>query len=265
MYLNYHSGPSYYDIRKWLEPPDPSTNYERALSKRQPCTGLWFLQGDAYAKWKTKNEDSSFLWLYGIPGSGKTVLSSTIIQNISETLVKEAGNSVAYFYFDVNDASKQDSDAMVKSLVIQLFQHKVPTALCQLFERCKETNSQPSTSSLLEILKQMVQERDRTYFIIDALDECGDVDAVMDIIQRMAQWSLPSVRVIATSRDKLEIRSSMEAFLDDQRTIGLGSQTVNPDIRLYIQGRLANDPQFKRWESSRNEIEGKLMNRADGM
>src|ERR1700733_4820680 len=82
-------------IERWLSPPNPSTNYNKALQQRQDGSGLWFLKINAFAKWKKK--ENSFLWLYGIPGCGKTILSSTIIEDLKRTLPRQ---SLLYFYFD---------------------------------------------------------------------------------------------------------------------------------------------------------------------
>ena len=62
------------NIERWLSPPNPSINYNRALQERQKGTGLWFLQSHVYTQWKAQR--NSALWLYGKPGSGKTILSS---------------------------------------------------------------------------------------------------------------------------------------------------------------------------------------------
>ncbi len=60
------------DLRSWLSATDPSSNLNRAREQRQTGTGLWFLHGDDFAHWK--NDKESYVWLYGIPGCGKTVL-----------------------------------------------------------------------------------------------------------------------------------------------------------------------------------------------
>ncbi|KAE8840610.1 hypothetical protein P3342_006908 [Pyrenophora teres f. teres] len=65
------------EIYRWLSPPDPSSNYQKALRQRQHDTGLWFLRGKPYKSWKTSVASS--LWLHGIPGCGKTILSSTVL------------------------------------------------------------------------------------------------------------------------------------------------------------------------------------------
>ena len=103
-------------IDRWLLPPDPSINYNKALGQRYEGSGLWFLASGAFTKWKTQR--SSFLWLHGIPGCGKTILSSAIIKNLDSIL---SSQPLLYFYFDFNDTSKQILDSMVRSLISQLY------------------------------------------------------------------------------------------------------------------------------------------------
>ena len=79
-------------------------NYQKALKQRQDATGLWFLESDQYTEWKT--DAASFLWLYGIPGCGKTILSSTILQNVLQHCDSDPGKAVAYFFFDFHDMQK---------------------------------------------------------------------------------------------------------------------------------------------------------------
>jgi hypothetical protein len=67
-------------ICSWLSVPDPSTNYHKAHKQRQAETGLWLLDGPKFKEWKQRA--ASRLWLYGIPGCGKTILSSTIIEHL---------------------------------------------------------------------------------------------------------------------------------------------------------------------------------------
>lgn len=69
-------------LQRWLSAPDPSTNYNKALHQRHQCSGEWFLRSSEYSAWKM--ERYSFLWLYGMPGCGKPILSSTIIQDLME-------------------------------------------------------------------------------------------------------------------------------------------------------------------------------------
>lgn len=76
--------------------PNPSSNLNSAQSKRQQDIGLWFLESLIFLNWKSV--DHSLLWLHGKAGSGKTILSSTVICS----LLDEDGNDkmIAYFFFD---------------------------------------------------------------------------------------------------------------------------------------------------------------------
>ncbi|KIM73804.1 hypothetical protein PILCRDRAFT_718806 [Piloderma croceum F 1598] len=59
-------------IHLWLSAPDPSSNHNDACQKRQATTGEWFINGEEFEQWKSGF--NSFIWLHGIPGSGKSVL-----------------------------------------------------------------------------------------------------------------------------------------------------------------------------------------------
>ncbi|KAH9208850.1 hypothetical protein DL95DRAFT_272541, partial [Leptodontidium sp. 2 PMI_412] len=106
-------------IRQWLSAPDPSINYQKALGLRQHNTGLWLCESDMFKAWKV---DASTVWLHGIPGCGKTILSSTLLENVLEYSAGDPGKAVAYFYFDFNDLAKQDPSLMIRSLISQLSQ-----------------------------------------------------------------------------------------------------------------------------------------------
>ena len=58
------------NIINWLKSADPSINHEAAINKHEPSTGQWFIESDAYSRWKEGAISS--LWLHGIPGAGKT-------------------------------------------------------------------------------------------------------------------------------------------------------------------------------------------------
>lgn len=51
------------DIREWLSPGDPRTNYEAAHALQQAGTGKWFIEGSQFAEWFQKN--NTFLWIHG--------------------------------------------------------------------------------------------------------------------------------------------------------------------------------------------------------
>lgn len=64
----------------WLSPPDPVDNLKKSLARRSPGTGEWYLRSRQYESWKTRK--ASISWLHGSVGSGKTLLSAGIIDDL---------------------------------------------------------------------------------------------------------------------------------------------------------------------------------------
>jgi hypothetical protein len=74
-------------ILQWLASLDQWQVHTAAVKRREPGTGLWFLDGDLFMQWL--EEPASFLWIYGgsqfsrliLPLSGNAKLNSWVWQN----------------------------------------------------------------------------------------------------------------------------------------------------------------------------------------
>ncbi|KAJ7050623.1 hypothetical protein C8F01DRAFT_1177644 [Mycena amicta] len=100
-------------LREWLKPAGVGRSQSDAANKRHPNTGNWFINGAELAEWI--NTPGAFVWLEGISGSGKTVLSSTTIETL-----RVRGVPKAFFYFDTNNREQQTVTQLLCSLVDQL-------------------------------------------------------------------------------------------------------------------------------------------------
>jgi len=242
-------------------------NYNKALKERFAETGTWFTESLVASNWATAPR--SFLWLYGIPGCGKTILSSTIIEAILNHCSNNSSLAVLYFYFDFNDAEKQRSESMIRSLIIQLSLQciSVPQALESLYKTRADGQRQPGYDSLLEALHQMIGVFQEIYLVIDALDESSDRYELLANIKEMTSWKDANLHTLVTSRREKDIVDSTE-YLTDQQKVCIQSVHFNEDIRAYGHGRLHTDPKLKRWRNQPKvqlEIEITLMDKADGM
>ena len=62
------------DLRKWLSPPDPSTNHNIACGAHHKGTATWFFQGSIYEEWKST---PSLIWIHGKRASLSYLLPNT--------------------------------------------------------------------------------------------------------------------------------------------------------------------------------------------
>ncbi|KAH9969705.1 hypothetical protein BC827DRAFT_25282 [Russula dissimulans] len=200
------------DIQKWLSPPDPSINHNIACGIQHQVTASWFFDSGIYKEWKL---DPSLLWVRGKPGSGKSILCSTIIQDIM-ALCKAGSASMAYFYCDFRDEDKQSHRNILLSVLSQLF---AQSNLCldELFHLYSEHDKgvrKPSDSTLINCLKETLSHRSRRHFylIVDALDECPNNsgmpsrrEQVLDLIKHLVELSLPNLHICVTSRPEIDV------------------------------------------------------------
>ena len=52
------------DLRRWLSPPDPSTDHHIACNAHHKGTATWFFEGRAYKECKSTGSES-ILWIHG--------------------------------------------------------------------------------------------------------------------------------------------------------------------------------------------------------
>ncbi|KAL8809823.1 MAG: hypothetical protein Q9200_003089 [Gallowayella weberi] len=260
-----HMSTQHQKIHGWLNAPDPSSNHKNALATRQKDTGDWFIQSRSYVDWLSKSR--TLLWLYGIPGCGKTILSSTIVHQTLEHSRPRPGAVVLYFYFDFNDTRKQQHEPMIRSLISQLStcSAKSLTMLEALYSSNADGERQPTFQALLEILHHMLMVCDEPYIILDALDECEERDQVLDSIRKILAWPDTTSRILVTSRREKDIEAALSSLVTEDGTINIQGSAVDQDIRAYIRSRLLSDLKLCRWQKAHQEIENRLMQKADGM
>ncbi|KAG9532240.1 Pfs, NACHT and ankyrin domain protein, partial [Aureobasidium melanogenum] len=248
-------------VKDWLRPPDASINLLDASKLRHSDTGRWFLESDRY-HW-LKSTPGASLWLRGIPGCGKTVLSSTIIKDL-ELINRTTGTAIVYFFFSFSDESKQTLDYMLRSFIHQLigWDKSTFTHLLKLFETSRHGHEQPQTIQLVEVFNQMVSGSQDLIVVIDALDESKDR---RDLLRWITSSSGRTYRFILTSRAERDIEEFFASWLSPNGIITLESDLVGDDIEAYVHYRLEEEEHLSRWKSMHEEITSTFLKKAAGM
>lgn len=254
-------------INSWLSPPDISTNLNNAASRRYARTGTWFLDCEPFQQWKAG--ERPHLWLYGRPGCGKTVLSSTIIEQLHRE-GKQLPHVVVKFFFDFRDANKQTIDKMFRSLVTQLYtrSEKSRRELHLLMSKCEDGRRQPTIEALFEVLLSMLLAADDVQVIIDALDECQERLKLVKWIQKLIGLVAQGTHLLLTSRQEEDIEAGLRTCIPEDDWVPLQQNQVDNDIRAYTRGMLNGNNELRRWRSKPSvleHIEVEIMKKANGM
>ena len=204
-------------------------------------------------------------------------VSSTVIQDI-EAMCKSGNVSMAYFYFDFRDASKQGLHDMVLSLLNQLSACSGPRCdiLSELYSAHDKSKNQPSDGTLSNCLKKMLTLPDQfpTYLIIDALDESPNTsgipsprEKVLQLLKELVDLSLSNLHICVTSRPEIDIRNVLEPLTSLR--VSLHDQSgQKKDIADYVRSIVYSDSEeiIRRWKMEDKELVIKtLSEKADGM
>ncbi|KAI9436849.1 hypothetical protein H4582DRAFT_2058339 [Lactarius indigo] len=261
-------------LRKWQSPPDPSTNYIINGDRQHEGTAEWFIESDQFETWKVTG---SLLWIHGKPGSGKSILCSAIINDLT-TLCEAGSASMAYFYFDFRDVDKQARRNLLPSLLVQLSTRS--NAFCDVLSRLYEAHDngarQPSDKALTQCLKEMLAlpNQGPVYLILDALDECPDTsdvpsarEQVLDLIKDLVSLRLSNLHICVTSRPEADIYDALESLTS--QTVSLQDEGgQKKDIADYVRSVVysGSGKFMRRWRTEDKEhVIETLSERADGM
>jgi hypothetical protein len=184
----------------WLKAPDVWRNLRGAIEKRQPGTGEWLISSTEFQTWLASPQ---FLWVTGIPGAGKTVLSSTVIATL-HCQQEASRNAVVFSYFDFQDATKQQSDTLLKAILSQLATRSSEALECLtgLHDRCSGLRG-PSSAELLSVVTTALALFPQTFLVVDAVDECSDRSMVLKYLRALSE--LPNLHLITFSRREADI------------------------------------------------------------
>lgn len=257
-------------LKDWLNAPDPSTNYNRAIQQRHPGTGLWFLQSKVFADWRVK--ENRFLWLHGLAGCGKTVLSSIIIEHLQKEPLSPHIN-LLYFFFDFNDKEKQSHENMIRTFIQQLYVQEEASrrSLDRPSKQYRDRNEQPSLASLEDIFASMLHRAAHTRIVIDALDESCQQRYTLEWLRRISanQNIAPNkLNIIIASRREYDIEAAFRKWISERNVLPIKADDVKKDINNFVHSQIQLDPRLERWRGYPDvqlEIESKLTKKANGM
>jgi hypothetical protein len=249
-------------ILDWLSPTDYTSQQNDFIKLRQAGTGNWLLDSTEFKSWvKTKKQT---LFCPGIPGAGKTILTSIVVEELSTRFQNDSSAIVAFIYCNFRRQTEQTLDDLLANLLKQLAQGRSPLPECvkSLYNQYKIRKTRPSVHDISTALKSVTTEYSRVFILIDALDECRVKDNCQAKLQSeiFNLQTICEVNFFATSRFIPEVT---ERF---QQGLRLEIRATEQDIQRYLQGHVDELPRFVRRDPVlQREISSAIVESIDGM
>ncbi|KAF5985496.1 ankyrin protein [Fusarium bulbicola] len=246
------------DILEWLTPVNYGPQQSDNFSQRQEGTGEWLLSCKEFQDWvDTRNT----LFCPGVPGAGKTIITSIVINELTTRFGDDNTVRIAYIYGNYRPHDVQRFDHLLESLLKQLVQGQssIPASLKALYDKHNFRKTRASVEEVSATIHSVVSLYSRIFVVIDALDELKETDGSLnrfleEIFKFQSQCGL---KLSATSRFIPEIVGRFD-----------GSTTINirardEDVRGFLDGKISQSGQLL--QTHREMIKTEIAKAVDGM
>ncbi|KAF2874799.1 hypothetical protein BDV95DRAFT_299092 [Massariosphaeria phaeospora] len=248
-----HKIRKFHDLHRWIDPP---SNYSDALENssdlKQEGTCAWVQTISEFQDWMNATRGpgqsdpygkfgSNVLWIRGSPGTGKTVLASSIVQELQLSISAELGISTAYYFFSAevgNERITAPASAYRAILSQILHQNRDRTPVIDKFSFSNMYSSmQPRASQkdLVGLLQLCAQELGHIYIVLDGVDECSDQASLLETITQLSVF--PVFRILLLGRPSIK---GLYRRMANDRILDMGRFAVSDDIKTYLLSNITS-------------------------
>jgi hypothetical protein len=252
----------YQAILDWLTLVDYAPQQTDYIRRRQPGTGKWLLDSVEFQTWlKT---DKQTLFCPGIPGAGKTILTSVVVQDLCNRFHNDTTIGIAYLYCNFRRQEEQKVEHLLGNLLKQLArgQSPLPGTVKELYDRHETRRTRPLLDEISRALQSVAIMYSRVFIIIDALDECRETDGSRTklLTEIFSLQDKSGSNLFATSRFIPEIEKELGGCLS------LEIRASREDIWNYLDKHMSQLPVFVTDDTDlQTEIKTGIEGAIDGM
>lgn len=201
-------------------------------TRRHGETCAWLFETEQFQRWRDDTSEN-VLWYNASPGSGKSVLSSTVIKHLVDR-----GLPTAYFFYSFSDFTKRQASSGPRALALQLLhilKTGIPDKVVELYqdEMAQHAKYLRMESLVNEVLCQLLKGCSLVYLVVDGLDECLEDEQMRDMLTTIVSAPVyGTVKWFFTSRSDVHIRRMMEQL--KATTMSPSAATLSTEIRLFL-------------------------------
>ncbi|KAL8753191.1 MAG: hypothetical protein Q9184_005493 [Pyrenodesmia sp. 2 TL-2023] len=239
----------YRRILDWLSPIPYIEHQQRHSQHRLQGSGEWLLNKDEYLAWQSSSTSAIF-HLHGMAGSGKSTLTSAIVDYTLRRSSSQAYPALlAYVYCSKNasELARSDPQEIMRSIVRQLgvasgARKTIHRAIVNEYEQ-RETEAQNqgfdvARLSLQDCIKLIlhITESDPATIVLDALDEVRPNSryGLLESLQQIVRDSVNVVKILATSRDDDQILS----LLTNATKMRVEAEYNRADVERFVHDQV---------------------------
>ncbi|KAH6845783.1 hypothetical protein B0I37DRAFT_381087 [Chaetomium sp. MPI-CAGE-AT-0009] len=206
------------------------------LRTEYPGTGRWLLDNPTFKDWFEPwcQLIPPLLWLNGIPGAGKTILASLVVEEAEKL---DTSPAVLYFFCKSGDSERDNFVSMARSLLSQLLIHNKDMLLPYFHDKyISSTEAVLGTQRTIEdLLDVSIRNFQSVYIILDGIDECPRKEREIiatwfrRLVEGLTLTNSTQVRCLFVSQDDGPARKDFAGL----SSIKIRSQDNKNDIQQF--------------------------------
>ena len=173
--------------------------------------------------------------------------------------------SIAFIYCSYKEQTDQNVTNLIASLLQQLIQRHsvVPNKVRSFYEQHISKRTRPTFAECCELLRSELTGCSRAFIIVDALDECNEINGTRSGLIAELLNLPPTAYLLVTSRHVLSIEDKLN------QSPRLEIRASDTDVRIYLEDRIQKESRLKRHvqadPSLRNSIIDTIVEKVQGM
>lgn len=222
----------FHHIRTSLSPQLYDAQLERIKQSCSIQAGRWLETDKHFSEWQdASNKSARVLWLTGIPGAGKTFLSSIIVNKLQNRMDPPP---VAFAFLSHQSDHENYTLTILQSFLFQLIIDN--KALRPVLSHTYENDYRKLTSSsefVENLLETLLRESPTTYFVVDGVDEVADVERSFLLKSLMRLQKSQKLKLLISSRAEYDITLFLKSQCERIKVHESNAQ----DISDYVDHR----------------------------
>ncbi|KAI1421261.1 hypothetical protein F5Y12DRAFT_790113 [Xylaria sp. FL1777] len=225
-------------------------------------TSQWALKSLKLRAWLQRGRGSSVTWLYGKPGSGKSVLASQLIR----FLRTDNSSIVCFFFCDFHTPTLGVTASILSAFCAQIIRH-IPDFAPYLYNEYISRGLRPSAGNITRALVELFGQADNVRLIVDGIDEISisEHKSLIKTLQSLTA-SGDKCKLLIISQDLPSI--SCQLLRRPHLSMAEEQELVQKDLAAIVEGSLSsiNEKHDKALEEPIiMELKSKILQKAEGM
>ncbi|CAI7618979.1 unnamed protein product [Penicillium glandicola] len=250
-------------ILDWITPLDFRIRHSDIITQRQKGTGQWLLHSSEFEQWLSKPQT---LFCPGIPGAGKTVMASIVVEFLNSTFHKNPEVSVMYLFCSHQSTHTQTTLDLLLSLLRQLAfkDSAILPNIAVLYNEYEDNKSRLDAVEVVSQLSKAAGSYEKIFIVIDALDEhcSSDPEELQKLLSLVFDFQKQApVHLFATSRFNSRIACNFEGCMWKE------IRAHEDDILSYVNSRMSQLvlSKISAYPTIQNEVRAAVVKSADGI